>query len=80
MNVLRALLGAREQTESQDDEVEGDDDAAASKARQARRKLLKMRCYACAGSGRIELLENGARIGRLVRCIACGGTGKIVMG
>lgn len=77
MNVLRALLGAREQTESQDDDGEGDDDAAPSKAHQAKRKLLKMRCYACAGSGRIELLEIGANVGRIVRCIACGGTGKI---
>jgi hypothetical protein len=80
MNVLRALLGAREQTESEDDNSEGDDDAAASKAYRAKQKLLKMRCYACAGSGRIELLENGASIGRLVRCIACGGAGKIAMG
>jgi hypothetical protein len=78
MNVLRALLGAREQTDSQDD-GEGDDDAKASKAYRAKRKLLQMRCYACAGSGRIELLENGASVGRIVRCIACGGTGKITM-
>jgi hypothetical protein len=80
MNVLRALLRAREQTESQDDEGGGDDDAPAAKAYRAKQKLLKMRCYACAGSGRIELLENGASMGRLVRCIACGGTGKIAMG
>lgn len=80
MNVLRALLWAREQTESHDDEGKHDDDAAASVAYQAKRKLLKMRCYACAGSGRLELLELGANTGRVVRCVACGGTGRIAMG
>ncbi len=80
MNVLRALSWAREQTDSNDDEEKRDDDAAASVAYQAKRKLLKMRCYACAGSGRLELLELGADTGRIVRCVACGGTGKITMG
>ncbi len=80
MNVLRALPRAREQTESQDDDGKDGDDAAASVPYQAKRKLLKMRCYACAGSGRLELLEGGASNGRIVRCIACGGTGKIAMG
>ena len=38
-----------------------------------------MRCYACAGSGKLEIVEKGARTGKIVRCIACGGTGKVIV-
>lgn len=80
MNVLRSLLRAREQTESEDDDdSDGGDDAAASARHHRKRKLLRLRCYVCAGSGKLEFLETGAKVGRIVRCVACGGTGKITM-
>jgi hypothetical protein len=67
---MKALLRAREQTESDDDEQA---DHYRPKA------VLRMRCYACAGSGKLELTFEGERKGRLVRCIACDGSGKVAV-
>jgi len=79
MKPLRALLWAREQTESGGDDRDDDGNASIPPTSPSKRKLLRMRCYACAGTGRLELVENRAKPGRVVRCIACGGTGKIAV-
>ncbi len=66
---MKALLRVREPSESEDDD--GEVDSYRPKA------VLRLRCYACAGTGKLELLEQGERQGRIVRCIACGGSGKV---
>jgi hypothetical protein len=73
--VLRGQLRAREQTESDDD----DDQHVPVYRPPPRRKLLRLRCYVCAGTGRLEILDGGPKDGRLVRCIACGGTGRVTV-
>jgi hypothetical protein len=69
-NRMKGLLRVREPNESEDD----DDDQVDSYRPNA---VLRLRCYACAGTGKLELLEQGERQGRIVRCIACGGSGKV---
>jgi hypothetical protein len=73
---MKALLRAREQTESDDDR----DDDPQPADRYCPRPVLRMRCYACAGSGKQEILDPATRIGRIVRCIACRGTGRVTVG
>ncbi len=69
---MKALLRARETTEPDDDDGE--------KAEGYQPKaVIRLRCYACAGSGWLELVEQGEREGRLVRCVACGGSGKVAV-
>ncbi len=68
---MKALLRARESTESDEDDEQ--EDGHQPKA------VLRMRCYACGGRGKLELVEQGDRTGRIVRCIACGGTGKVLV-
>jgi hypothetical protein len=68
---MKALLRAREQTESDDDDEQAD--------HYRPRAVLRMRCYACAGSGKLELTFEGEKKGRLVRCIACDGSGKVAV-
>ncbi len=70
---MRLLLRAREETESDDE------DDAPKQDRYRPKPVLRMRCYACAGSGKLEIVEKGARTGKIVRCIACGGTGKVIV-
>jgi hypothetical protein len=72
---MKALLRVRDQPESEDHK----DDESEQKERGWERPVLRMRCYACAGSGRLEVVGKGARRGRIVRCIACGGTGKVTV-
>lgn len=79
MKALRWRLRAHEQTESDGDDDDRDERPAPSRE-PARRKLLRLRCYVCAGSGKLEILDGGARDGKLVRCIACGGTGRVTVG
>lgn len=70
---MRALLRARE-TESEDDdqpESDGDDYQTAPKP------LLRLRCFACAGSGKLWVTDENNPGGRFARCVACHGTGRV---
>jgi hypothetical protein len=73
--LLRVLLWAREPTDSDD----GDSDRRRERHETPKRGLLRMRCYACAGSGRLEMVDDPTRPARQVRCIACRGTGRVTI-
>jgi len=68
---MKALLRALEPAGSDDDDEQPE--------HYRPKAVLRMRCYACAGSGRLEVIEEGESQGRVVRCIACGGTGKVAV-
>jgi hypothetical protein len=73
---MRALLRARE-TESEDGdppgtELEGDD-----AYQPAPRSLLRLRCFACEGSGKLWVSDAIRPGGRFARCVACHGTGRV---
>jgi hypothetical protein len=74
---------AREETENGDGDGEEDDEASGQSGRYHRKRgrPLAIRCYACAGSGKLEIAdlrpEGGLRNARPVRCIACHGTGRV---
>jgi len=70
---MRALLRARE-TESEDDdrldsEPHSDDDSP--------KPFLRLRCFACAGTGKLWVSDENSPRGRQARCVACGGTGRV---
>ena len=73
---MPVLLRARE-TESDDD------DKAAGKAEHdveyepAPRPLLRLRCFACSGTGELWVTDATCPQGRSARCVACHGTGRI---
>jgi len=71
---MRALVRAREQTDESDDEPDP------RRYQPKPRQVLRMRCYACAGTGKLEVIDDPSRrVGRIVRCIACRGTGQVVV-
>ena len=72
--LMRALLHARE-TEDDDQperELDGDDDY-----QPAPRPLLRLRCFACEGSGKLWVTDAIRPGGRFARCVACHGTGRV---
>jgi hypothetical protein len=75
---MRVLLRACEQTESDDDQQS--DEPSPKRYRPEPRRVLWVRCYACAGSGQLEVIDDpSSNRGRIVRCIACRGTGSVAI-
>ena len=75
---MRALGWAREQTES-DESDDGESEDERNDTHRPGRRLLSMRCYVCAGTGQLEMVDDPRRPGRPVRCIACRGTGRVIV-
>jgi len=79
-----ALLWARETSDSDDDgprngDAEGADPDAANDNGPLAKTLLRMRCFACGGSGRLEIADEDCPRGRTVRCVACHGKGRVLL-
>jgi DnaJ-class molecular chaperone len=80
---MNVLCRACEQIESDDDEQRDRSDPDGYKNKP--RRVLRMRCYACAGTGMLEVVfhrfhrGDPGRSGRVVRCIACQGTGRVLI-
>jgi hypothetical protein len=73
---MQALLWARD-TESDDggrpeNQINSDD-----RYQPAPKPLLRLRCFACAGSGKLWVTEASSPGGRPARCVACHGTGRV---
>jgi hypothetical protein len=84
---LLALLWARETSGPDDDGPWNGDDGDARRADEdaandngpLAKTLLRMRCFACGGSGRLEVTDEGCPRGRTVRCVACHGRGRVFL-
>jgi hypothetical protein len=73
---MRALLRARD-TESDDGDQPDDDSGSDDKYQRTPKPLLRMRCFACAGTGKLWVTDANAPDGRLAQCIACHGAGRV---
>jgi hypothetical protein len=73
---MRALLRARE-VESEDNEPPGTESEGDAAYRTAPRPLLRLRCFACEGSGKLWVTDAIRPGGRFARCVACHGTGRV---
>gem|GEM_PF-2578041 len=73
---MRALLRVLESPES-------DDDSRVGKGKQDHRykakgnALLRLRCHACAGSGKLWVVDELNPQGRTMPCVACRGRGRV---
>jgi hypothetical protein len=73
---MRVLLRARD-TESDDDELPDGDASENEQYRPKPKPLLRMRCFACAGTGNLWIVDSISPSGRYARCVACCGTGRV---
>jgi len=72
---MQALLRAEDG--EPDDEQQPEGDSSAQAYRPTPKPILRMRCYACAGSGKIRVTDSSSLAGRQARCVACRGTGRV---
>ncbi|HEX7501050.1 MAG TPA: hypothetical protein VF524_12210 [Polyangia bacterium] len=73
---MQILLRARE-TESDDDDQPDDKAESAVEYEPAPKPLLRLRCFACAGTGELWVTDATCPLGRSARCVACHGTGHV---
>ena len=73
---MQVLPRARE-TESDDDDQPSNRAENAVEYEPAPRPLLRLRCFACAGTGELWVTDATCPGGRSARCVACHGTGRV---
>ena len=76
--LMRMLLRARE-TESEDDDRPDTEPDSDHEYQPAPKSLLRLRCYACEGSGKLWVTDAVRPGGRFARCVACHGTGRVAV-
>jgi hypothetical protein len=74
---MRALLRARDTESDEDEQPEGDDAGGDKRYLPKPKPLLRMRCFACAGTGKLWVIDSISPNGRVARCVACRGTGRV---
>jgi hypothetical protein len=73
---MQVLLRARE-TEPDDDDQPAGRAANNSGYQPAPRALFCLRCFACAGTGKLWVTHAACPGGQPARCVACHGTGRV---
>ena len=73
---MRALLYARE-TESDDGGQCDSEPGSGDDYRPTPKPFLRLRCFACAGSGKLWITDENSPRGRPARCVACRGMGRV---
>jgi len=73
---MQVLLRARE-TESDDDEPQSRRADHGIDYHSVPKALFSLRCFACAGTGKLWVTHAACPGGQPARCVACHGTGRV---
>jgi hypothetical protein len=76
---MNLLLRVQRIRDGEADDDPDDDDPEPEPYESKSRPTLCMRCYACAGCGKLWVTDELWPRGRQTRCVACLGTGRVTI-